>query len=94
MLDIAAGKAWVVKHRSGEDAEAILPELAGLAAGDVGEAVSLMTSGERPVIFVPGVHPVWRLCALLGFREPGGRAWDADDLVLAESLTGLTRIVL
>ena len=94
VLDIAAGKAWVVKHRSGEDAEAILPELAGLAAGDVGEAATLMTSGERPVILCPASTRFGDCAALLVFREPGGRAWDADDLVLAESVTGLTRIVL
>ena len=31
---------------------------------------------------------------LLAWREPGARAWDADDLTLAGSIAGVVRIVL
>jgi hypothetical protein len=39
----------------------------------------------------------WRLGEQTGFalwRQPGGRPWDADELILAASATGIIRVIL
>jgi diguanylate cyclase (GGDEF)-like protein len=71
-----------------------LPELVEVVVRGADTAMTLTTSRERPVILCPASTRFGEAAMLLVFREPGGRAWDADDVVLAGSVTGLIRIVL
>ena len=60
-----------------------------------GESIRTLTLPDRtPVLACPCSTRFGERAALLLWRDEDGRQWDADDLTLASSVTGVIRIVL
>lgn len=94
VLDLLPGATQPILHGigSGADgmAETVLPHML-----DGTDATRMVRSIDgRQVLICPASTRFGDNAALLAWRAPGGRMWDADDLVLAGSITGLMRIVL
>ncbi len=91
---IDAAAEAVVLHQTCPPTPAVLRTAQGLLeASGSGPAEGVAPDG-RGVLACPsqrdGRHPV----ALLLWRTPESRGWDADDLVLATSASGIIRVVL
>jgi diguanylate cyclase (GGDEF)-like protein len=91
---IDPGHGQPVMHRIGTPTQAVLDTaLALLATPGSGPAEAVAGDG-RDVLACPsrrdGLHHV----ALVLWRPPDSRGWDADDLVLATSASGIIRVVL
>ena len=69
-----------------------VPEGAHAVVGG-GAAVGSTAAGHR-VLACPASTRFGGCAAVLAWRGPAGRAWDGEDLQLAEAITGIVRIVL
>ncbi len=86
------GVTPTARHQTGAvGLQAVLPTALALLDGDREHA---MAAGQRPVIACPSRTRFGEQTALVLWRQPGGRAWDADDTALATSATTLIQVML
>ena len=94
VLDLLPGAAVPLLHAVGGDASPLLPEfLPQLDEGSEATQMLVAADGSKALL-CPACTRFGEQVALLVWRMPGSRVWDADDVVLAESITGVIRIVL
>lgn len=93
VLDLLPG-ATPVLHTTGQDPSPLLAEILPQVADGSNTTRMLVTSDGTQVLVCPACTRFGELVGLLVWRGAGGRVWDADDLILSGSITGVIRIVL
>ena len=91
---IGDGAQPAVLHQLGEGFVCARATVVTLLEGGGSEALQACAPDGRLVLACPSR---WRLGEQTGFalwRQPGGRQWDADELILAASATGIIRVIL
>ncbi len=85
----------VILHQSGDGASCVLDGIAALMQRS-DEAGLVMTdrAGGRPLLVSAFQTRFGEAVVLALWRVPGAREWDADDLTLAGSASGIIRVVL
>jgi diguanylate cyclase (GGDEF)-like protein/PAS domain S-box-containing protein len=87
----AAGLA----HRVGGDPLPVLATALDLLEGDTDGSVAVTTTGSgHAVMAFPDTNRFGERSSLVLWRNPGGRAWDADEQTIAASATGVIRMIL
>ena len=83
-----------VLHEYGRPVPAILPTAAALLDSESDDPVDGVAADGRPLLVCPTQTRFGEEAALAMWREPGGRAWDADERMLASSTAAIVRVVL
>ena len=85
----------VILHQCGDGASFVLDDIAALMQRS-DDAGSVLTdhAGGRPLLVSACQTRFGEAVVLALWRLPGRREWDADDLTLAGSASGITRVVL
>ncbi len=91
---IGNGVEPTVLHTWGGDQPAILPAALAALAGAEGRPVAAAAQDGRQLLACPAQTRFGEQIGLVLWRAPGGRAWDADDHVLAASAGAIIRMVL
>ena len=95
VLDVlGTGAEPTVLHGFGRLVPAVLPTVAALLDNGGEDPVDGTASDGRPVLVCPTQTRFGEEAALALWREPGGRAWDADERMLASSTAAIVRVVL
>jgi len=91
---LADGVTPTLSHAYGTGGAAILPSAIKLLERESIDAVSDAAPDGRLVLVCPSLGRFGVRAGLALWRPPGGRAWDADDTILASSVTGIVRVIL
>lgn len=94
VLDLVPGALTPVLHQVGGDPAPLLPEILNRTPDESDSTRLLVTTAGVHILLCPACTRFGEVAALLAWRAPGSRDWDADDLILAASITGVIRIVL
>ena len=94
VLDLLPGAILPILHQVGGDPAPLLPEILNRVADASDDTRLLVTTEGVHVLLCPACTRFGEMAALLAWRTPGSRDWDADDLILGASITGIIRIVL
>lgn len=87
-------RAWPVLHVAGEPPDAVLADALALLDGQDDAVAINATSNGLTLLACPASTRFGERAALVIWRTAGSRTWDADDHILATSVTGVIRIVL
>lgn len=93
-LDEPPPLPWHVLHYAGEDPLPVQADALALLHGQDDAVAVAKTPQGYAVLACPAGTRFGDRAGLVVWRAAGGRAWEADDLMLLTSVTGLIRIVL
>ncbi len=94
LLDpLGADDTPAVLHEAGTPAPALMTIVAAMLPGDE-EPLQMRAPDRRPVLACTGQNRFGEQVALVIWRAPDQRDWDADDRSLAASVTVLMRVIL
>ncbi len=94
VLDPGAAADHQVQHQSGEPIESVLDAAIDLLGRMGGEAGEFVTAGGHKLLAFPGTTRFGGRSGLVLWRQPGGRPWESEDRIIAESATGVIRMIL
>jgi diguanylate cyclase (GGDEF)-like protein len=95
VLDLLGdGSAPAVLHGHGRPAPAVLPAAMSLLDGEGDEPVSGTASDGRLVLVCPTQTRFGEQAALVLWRQPNSRAWEADENLLAGAAAAIVRVIL
>jgi diguanylate cyclase (GGDEF)-like protein/PAS domain S-box-containing protein len=83
-----------VLHETGSGTEEILPTALILLDNAGREPTEGVSPDRRPVLASPSENRYGERVGLVAWRPPGGRAWDADEPLLAAAATSIVRVIL
>ncbi len=94
VLDPGAGGSGLIQHQVGEPAETVLTQAVGLLETMSTEPAEQTTPAGHAILAFPGTTRFGGRSGLILWRLAGGRSWEPEDRVIAESATGIIRMIL
>jgi diguanylate cyclase (GGDEF)-like protein len=83
-----------VLHQLGDGLPLVRETVLSLLEAGPTDATQANAPDGRPVLVCPTQGRVGEQAGLALWRQPGGRTWDADELMLAASATSVTSVIL
>ncbi len=94
VMDLSSGPATGMAYAVGADPAPVLGDAQALLARDDECAAQGLTADGHQLLVCLASTRFGERAGLVAWRAGSSRAWDANDLTLASSVTGLVRIVL
>jgi len=94
VIDLLAQPNGATMHHAGSSVGEAVVLASRMLANETPDPVVGATALGRPVLACPSYTRFGERAGLIIWREPGARAWDAEDQQLVSSATALVRVVL
>src|SRR6185437_13160792 len=91
---LGTGQGPTLLYHSGIGAEAVLPTAVALLDRDAPSSVDAACANGRPVLLCACKTRFGEQVGLTIWRQPAGRPWNAEEQVLADSASTISRVIL